>query len=139
MNKKELIKLIEKYETIVIYRHVNPDPDALGSQIGLANLLKTLYPKKTVLKAGTTVDNLAWLGRMDSDVSSEGALAIILDTSNLERIDGDYHRADKMIKIDHHPLQDIFGDLSMIDTSYSSTSEMLVGLFKEELKQERLI
>lgn len=137
MNKQELIKLIEEYETIVVYRHVNPDPDALGSQIGLANLLKTLYPKKTVLKVGTMVDNLAWLGEMDSDVSSEGegALAIILDTSNLERIDGDYHRANKIVKIDHHPLQDVFGDLSMIDTSYSSTSEMLVDLFKEELKR----
>lgn len=135
MNKQELVKLIEEYETIVVYRHVNPDPDALGSQIGLTNLLKTLYPKKTVLKVGTTVDNLAWLGEMDSDVSSEGALAIILDTSNLERIDGNYHRANKIVKIDHHPLQDVFGDLSMIDTSYSSTSEMLVDLFKEELKR----
>ena len=37
---KTAVELIEKFDTIVIHRHNNPDGDALGSQIGLKNLLK---------------------------------------------------------------------------------------------------
>lgn len=136
--KNELIKMIERNDKVVIFRHVKPDPDALGSQNGLASLLKTLYPQKTILKAGSTVKNLAWLGEMDEDVSADGALAIVLDTANLERIDGDYQGAKEIIKIDHHPLQDKFGDLEIIKTSYSSTAEILTDLFKSELKQAKL-
>jgi DHH family protein len=44
MNYKELlIKIIteiEKANSIVILRHRKPDPDALGSQIGLSKLIK---------------------------------------------------------------------------------------------------
>ena len=32
---KKIYKKIKKYDTIVIARHVGPDPDALGSQLGL--------------------------------------------------------------------------------------------------------
>ncbi|MCL8206299.1 DHH family phosphoesterase [Ligilactobacillus agilis] len=136
--KNELIKMIERNDKVVIFRHVKPDPDALGSQNGLASLLKTLYPEKTILKAGSTVKNLAWLGEMDEDVSADGALAIILDTANLERIDGNYQGAKEIIKLDHHPLQDKFGDLEIIKTSRSSTAEILIDLFKAELKQAKL-
>lgn len=136
--KNELLKMIERSDKVVIFRHVKPDPDALGSQNGLASLLKTLYPEKTILKAGSTVKNLAWLGEMDEDVNVDGALAIILDTANLERIDGNYQGAKEIIKIDHHPLQDKFGDLEIIKTSRSSTAEILVDLFKAELKQADL-
>lgn len=136
--KNELIKIIERNDKVVIFRHVKPDPDALGSQNGLASLLKTLYPEKTILKAGSTVKNLAWLGEMDEGVNADGALAIVLDTANLERIDGDYQGAKEIIKLDHHPLQDKFGDLVMIKTSCSSTAEILTDLFKAELKQAKL-
>ena len=37
---------IVKYDKIIIHRHVSPDPDALGSQLGLASLIKYNYPDK---------------------------------------------------------------------------------------------
>lgn len=72
-----MLKMIERNDKVVIFRHVKPDPDALGSQNGLASLLKTLYPQKTILKAGSTVKNLAWLGEMDEGVNADGDLAIV--------------------------------------------------------------
>lgn len=43
---KALFKAIEQYQTIIIHRHSRPDLDALGSQRGLALVLRHAYPKK---------------------------------------------------------------------------------------------
>ena len=32
----EILEKIQAYDTIIIHRHQNPDPDAIGSQGGLA-------------------------------------------------------------------------------------------------------
>ncbi|EEO4439932.1 bifunctional oligoribonuclease/PAP phosphatase NrnA, partial [Listeria monocytogenes] len=34
--KSEILQQIKQYETIILHRHVRPDPDAYGSQMGLA-------------------------------------------------------------------------------------------------------
>ena len=36
---KKVIEAIEKYDRIIIHRHSNPDGDAIGSQVGLKNIL----------------------------------------------------------------------------------------------------
>ena len=80
---------IVKYDKIMIHRHVSPDPDALGSQIGLATLIKSTYPNKVVKMLGFTEPSLQWMGEMDEvkDEEYEGALVIVLDTANSPRID----------------------------------------------------
>lgn len=40
-----LIDLIEQHSTIVLFRHVFPDMDALGSQLGFSLWLKNRYPQ----------------------------------------------------------------------------------------------
>lgn len=42
----EIFKKINDYSTIIIHRHQHPDPDALGSQAGLARSLKLAFPEK---------------------------------------------------------------------------------------------
>ena len=41
-----ILKKIQKYDLIVVFRHVAPDYDALGSQFGLATFLKIFSEKK---------------------------------------------------------------------------------------------
>lgn len=48
---KQILAAFEKFETIIIHRHINPDPDAIGSQTGLALLLRAAYPQKTIYTA----------------------------------------------------------------------------------------
>ena len=48
---------IKKYNRIIIHRHTNPDGDAIGSQVGMKELLKKNFPEKffrlgTLLKKG---------------------------------------------------------------------------------------
>lgn len=42
----EIQEQIQQYDTIIIHRHVRPDPDALGSQFGLKEYLIAKYPTK---------------------------------------------------------------------------------------------
>lgn len=128
----KVLAAIKQYETIIIHRHVRPDPDAYGSQGGLAEIIKTSYPNKNVYTVGKEEKTLNYLRRLDkiSDETYEGALVIVCDTANTERIcDDRYKLGDKLIKIDHHPNDDKYGDLIWVDTNASSTSEMIYELY----------
>lgn len=132
MNFDAIIQAIKDYGTIIIHRHVRPDPDAYGSQAGLGQLIKQTYPNKQVYLAGEEDPSLTFLARMDTidDNVYQGALVIVCDTANTERIDDTrYDKGDKLIKIDHHPNVDPYGDIVLVDTEASSTSEIIYDLY----------
>ena len=129
----QILEKIKEYDTIIIHRHMKPDPDALGSQVGLKALLKHHFPEKTIKAVGFDEPTLTWMAEMDlvEDSTYQGALVIVCDTANTARIDDKrYSQGDFLIKIDHHPNDDIYGDLSWVDTSSSSASEM-IALFAQ--------
>ncbi|GEK91459.1 DHH family phosphoesterase [Alkalibacterium kapii] len=130
--KKDIWDIIKKWDTIIIHRHVRPDPDAIGSQCGLKEIIKATFPEKTVYAAGTSVDHLNYLDTMDKverDLYDQ-ALVIVTDTANIERIDGQlYKMAKQWIKIDHHPLDDPYGEVEWVNTRASSCSEMIADLW----------
>ncbi|MBT2662139.1 bifunctional oligoribonuclease/PAP phosphatase NrnA [Bacillus sp. ISL-45] len=130
--KEQILETIENYETIIIHRHVRPDPDAYGSQGGLAEILKASYPEKNIYTVGTEEPSLNYLRRLDSisDDTFKGALVIVCDTANAERIcDERYRLGEQLVKIDHHPNEDPYGDLLWVETSASSTSEMIYEFY----------
>ena len=123
-----ILEKIKAYDTIIIHRHQRPDPDAIGSQIGLKEILKTNFPEKKILATGIDEPTLSWIAQMDqvSDQDYQGALVIVTDTANTPRIDDDrYDQGDYLIKIDHHPNEDPYGDLLLVDTTASSASEIV--------------
>ncbi|UIN49233.1 DHH family phosphoesterase [Bacillus safensis] len=132
--KKELIRTISLYDTIIIHRHVRPDPDAYGSQCGLTEILRATYPEKNIYATGTPEPSLSFLYELDEvpDDVYKGALVIVCDTANQARIDDQrYLMGDKLMKIDHHPNEDPYGDLLWVDTEASSVSEMIYDLYLE--------
>jgi bifunctional oligoribonuclease and PAP phosphatase NrnA len=130
--KKTILETINRFDTIIIHRHVRPDPDAFGSQCGLAELLKASFPTKTIFTVGSEVESLNFLYRMDiiPDSTYNSALVIVCDTANKERIDDQrYKLAEMVIKMDHHPNEDPYGDLLWVDTTASSASEMIYEFY----------
>ena len=122
---KEVLNLINEYDEIIIMRHKRPDPDALGSQLGLKAVLKAIFPNKSVAALGEEESSLNYLGRMDPVTTLRNPLLIVLDTANRDRIDGDLSVGEKVIKIDHHPDHDPYGDINIVETGVSSTSELI--------------
>ncbi|MDN7240257.1 bifunctional oligoribonuclease/PAP phosphatase NrnA [Planococcus sp. N028] len=128
----QIIDTIKQFDTIIIHRHVRPDPDAYGSQLGLKYLLQHNYPTKRILAAGEHDFTLDFLDFPDAvkDADFEGALVIVTDTANTERVDDQrYLQGTKVIKIDHHPNDDAYGDVVWVDISASSASELVYELF----------
>jgi len=130
--KEEILETIKQYDTIIVHRHVRPDPDAYGSQCGLVEILKASFPEKKVYAVGVEEPTLAFMHKLDKveDAVFNDALVIVCDTANTERIcDSRYSLGDKLIKIDHHPNNDAYGDLLWVDTTASSCSEMIYEFY----------
>ena len=121
----ELLEKIKEFDTIIIHRHSNPDGDALGSQIGLKNIIKENFPDKTVYVVGDMTARFAFMegSEMDTidDEVYENALAIVLDTSASSLIsDERYKSAKATARMDHHIFCEKICDVEVTDTSYES-------------------
>lgn len=135
----QIFAQIKAADTIIIHRHQRPDPDAVGSQMGLAEIIRNTYPTKKVYVVGKEVPSLSWMGTMDTieDSVYDDALVIVTDTANEPRVDDRrYEYGKTLVKIDHHPNDEPYGDYSWVDTTVSSSSELIFSFyneFKEEL------
>ena len=135
---EKILNKIEEYECICLYRHVNPDYDAFGSQFGLYDLIQNTFDHKEVYFAGDFSSDLVtkyqFTGKISKPTFEKPTLGIVLDTANQERIDGDISFCKEIIKIDHHIVVDSYGNLNFEDSTASSCSQ-IVALF---LKNERV-
>ncbi len=131
--EQQFFDKINKYQDIVLFRHVSPDFDCLGAQMGLYEWLKDNFPSKNIYLAGDFNYDVFDVFNYEEfpvfDDSLENYLAICLDTANSGRIDGNHEKAQETIKIDHHIVVDSYGDLN-IEISSSSTCEILVNLLE---------
>ena len=121
----QVLDLIKKYDTIIIHRHSNPDGDALGSQIGLKNIIKLNFPQKTVYTVGDSSVRFGFMEDSEteeiSDETYKGALAIVLDTSAKALVsDQRFTLAETCICMDHHIFCEDFSDFDFRNTSYES-------------------
>lgn len=127
---KEIYKQIKKARKIVIARHIGPDPDALGSALGLKEIILNTFPEKEVYAIGNPAKKFSFLGEVDKfNESMYDALLIVTDTPDKRRIDGvDAAKFNHSIKIDHHPFIEESCETEWIDDTASSASQMVLEL-----------
>ena len=127
----KVYKKIKEYDEIVIARHIGPDPDAIASQMALKESILLTFPKKKVYAVGVGVakfKNYGTLDKVDYDTLNK-PLLITLDVPNFRRVDGiEGLKYDDILKIDHHPKEDITGKVCWCDTLASSTCQLVTEL-----------
>ncbi|QJB70922.1 DHH family phosphoesterase [Mycoplasma sp. 1654_15] len=138
-SKKKTLELIEQFDSIVIFHHIRPDGDCLGSQFGLQELIKLNYPNKQVFAVGDSKNSFKFLDLQHDSIPSkeilENSLAIIVDANFKERIEFAYllndYKFKAILRIDHHPNED---DLNAthrwVDSSYIASAEQIADLAK---------
>ena len=130
----KILNKIKKAERIAIFRHIMPDYDALGSQLGLATWIKDNFPDKEVICLGDnhvtfTPRTFPEMDRVSEDWFKSPFLALVVDTANKSRIaDPRALHTKNRVKIDHHPDTDTFASLSLVDDAASAASEVALGM-----------
>ncbi len=118
---KELLKKIKKYNKIIITRHRNPDMDAIGSQVGLGELIKNNFKNKEVIYTGDSnkMDFENLMTTVDPSCYKD-ALLIVCDVAVKSMIaDLNYNLAKEVVVVDHHKndcdLENV--SLKIVDTN----------------------
>lgn len=121
-----LKELVEKSQTIAICGHTSPDGDALGSALGLALGLRSLFPDKHIVNLladsvdpGHIYSFLPGISQMvhAGDYAETPDLMIVVDLSVSHRLNDAQavlKRAHATAILDHHPCEHPFGDVSYI-------------------------
>ncbi|MBY0587351.1 bifunctional oligoribonuclease/PAP phosphatase NrnA [bacterium] len=146
---QKLDELIHASQRVLLTTHVRPDGDALGSELGLAELIAARGKSVEILNSSPTPTRYRFLdpdgslfGCIDSADPvplSDPDLFIVVDTGTWSQLAGlaPYVRTIKYPKvvIDHHVSQDDLGAVRLVDTS-AAASGMLVFQAYEALGLE---
>jgi phosphoesterase RecJ-like protein len=119
--------------------HVNPDADALGSMLGLANHLDTLGVGTVCSFPNEPLEPPRWAASLPGSerlVSVRGfpkapAVMVTCDCASFDRLGplgGPATKAKELIWIDHHRSNDGHGTIRLVDPDASSTCEMVARL-----------
>lgn len=132
--KDVILSKIKAYHTIIIHRHLRPDLDAIGSQMGLKFLLESQFPEKKICVVGD-LNTMSYLANMDevTDEIYKNALVIITDVAVSHMISDDrYQLGKEIIIIDHHENDTDVENVSIHykDTSFNSACEMIIDMAK---------
>jgi phosphoesterase RecJ-like protein len=134
METQKIIDVIKGNKTFLVTTHVNPDPDALCSQLAVAMYLRSIGKNVYIVNSDPLLKRFDFLpGARGIKAYLEGMcvpcdVAVVVDCGELDRIGRVQNllgRGEWIINIDHHMTNDRFGDLNLVDERASSTAEVL--------------
>ncbi|MFG0256141.1 MAG: bifunctional oligoribonuclease/PAP phosphatase NrnA [Rhodopirellula sp. JB053] len=139
VNWKAFVNQISHYQSFILVSHIRPDCDALGSELGMAEVLRAVGKDVRIVNAHRTPPALSFLdpaGKIDvlgDSVEAEDVKAdciMILDTSAWAQLGdmGDVIRAARCDKIvvDHHVGEDDLGATMYKDYQAEATGQLVV-------------
>ena len=133
----EIAAGLKQSERIALVTHKDPDPDAIGSILGLGLALRSLAKSVAILNDDAVPADLAGLPGADTFVKAlpddfSAEVVVSLDASDLERLGKVaqplFDAGVPIYNIDHHITNLKFGTLNLIDPKAASTAEMLPPL-----------
>ncbi len=128
-----------KDRSFLLLCHHNADPDSLGSAIAFALYLKSIGVEKVRIGVAQSVSSYAKRVLTFSPVPVERDpvvkedVVVIFDTSSLEQLEPiEIPKGKTVIVIDHHVEKEepIRADVAVVDSSRTSTAEIVWELFK---------
>lgn len=126
---KALKSFIESHETITIFSHIYPDGDAIGSVVGLRELIKQNYPNKNVFGLGANIAPFqSIVGDLDilDDEVIRNSGALVIDVANGDRVeDQRFKLAKETFKLDHHIFAENYTNYELVNNNRIATAEII--------------
>ncbi len=134
-------RVLTDADDVTLVCHVNPDADALGSMLGLANYLAGRGVKVAAAVPNPPGDLPRWVEVLPGlahlvspgDVPAKPKILVTLDAADVRRLDGLGHlveRSETVVCIDHHRTNPGFGTINLIDAAASATAEIVYRLIE---------
>lgn len=141
---QKLAEIIKGNQSFLITTHVNPDADAIGSEIAFYKSLSILGKKSRIINHSATPYNLEFLDTENLIEKYDESKHKDLFNSSDVLIALDFNRSDRMVSmqkgfteskqlkicIDHHQDPEDFVDYQFIGTNYAATGHILYDLIK---------
>ena len=133
----EAVQRIRQASRILLVSHTSPDPDAIGSLLGLWHVLCQMDKNALPWSVDPVPHEMQFLPGCEDVVrvipdDFKADLLIALDSSDAERLG---HRAKKLvnsdvfsINLDHHLTNQQYGSINLVDDQWASTAEGVLVL-----------
>jgi len=144
-DRAALHDFLGRHRRVLLTTHVNPDGDAIGSEVAFARWLASRGVQVRILNDSPTPAAFTWLTASNPIEVYDEALAetrfaeadalVVLDTSNRQRIGRlarhlDLHPIAVAI-VDHHVTHDGFGQVNVVEPELASTASLVYELVRE--------
>lgn len=135
--EKKVLSAVEAAGSALLFCHISPDGDTLGSALALKCRLERMGKAVRLMLDGDVPPRLAFLPGA-SGVERPGGgvwaaeLAVAVDVSCRERLgacEPYFALAKQTVVVDHHGTNDGFGALNLIDGSAPATAALVFRLF----------
>lgn len=136
MSRTDTLALVRRGKRFLVTCHRRPDADALGSAIGLAEILRSIGKEALVWVPEPLAPNLLFFatGRVESDMpSGEFDATFVMDTAARALLPRGIPRrgAGPLVVVDHHAAHDDVGDVVCRECDACSTAEVVMRLAHE--------
>ncbi len=137
---KDINNFLNNNQHFLITSHIEPDGDAIGSQLAMAIQLEKMKKKVYIINPEPVPEKYRFLSRWKDIRIEKPDLNILIDASIFLDL-GNYKRASwifdfvkekgiPILNIDHHVSNTFYGNINYVDKDASSTSECIFEIFK---------
>ena len=135
----EIVDTLRNGKRFVLSSHARPDGDSIGSQLALAHSLSSLGKIAQIVNHDpppTYLDTLPGVSNIEVSPTVVGAYdaAIVLECASLNRTNVLGLEKYRVINIDHHTGNSMYGALNWFDPSAAACAEMIYDVVVELLR-----
>mgnify|MGYP001443678589 CR=1 FL=1 len=141
----ELLKILRMADRVVLTTHITPDGDGLGSALALVRQLRRMGKQAEVINCSVAPAALRWLyekgefrvynGKTEEAILHAADVIIATDLGGSARLGNMLEpirrSPGQKVVIDHHLYENDLFDVAVIDSSASSTAELVYRALKQ--------
>ena len=139
MIMNDIVNKIKNSDNIAITFHSSPDGDALGSSLALFQGLRKMGKKVEILSREKVLEDFEFLP-CSEEINGQNFKAgpdvqcvIVLDCGDVKRINAELdfeNKSCKIINIDHHATNELYGNFNYVDTNAAAVAEIVYQVLK---------
>jgi phosphoesterase RecJ-like protein len=133
-----ILEVIERNHSFLVTTHENPDGDAVGSSLGLAQFLRNAGKEVVVHLKDPVPELYRFLPLADQVLHTvpdqQYDVCFVLDVGEFRRAGAaitSCRTIGSFINIDHHITRDLFGAINYIDSAAAATGVMIYRIIRE--------